>query len=325
MTTTVQLPAQMKAWIWSKAARTISLSMGAAIPSLGRHDVLIANKAIGLNPVDWKFIETDRGDLWTDGHIPGVDGAGVVVAVGDKSNEHWLGISVCYHQSLQRSGSFAEYTAIDHRTLIRLPEMMARNQAAAFPCPVMTAWQAIEKIPIQHGAEILITGASGAVGRMLVQLADVRGFKVTAIASLKRHEALFALGANVCVECTEQLLQKFYAIFDTVSGEHAEELASRVEANGHLICIMGRLEKAAVPGFSTAISQHEVALNALHGSGTSAQWRHFTQEAEKLINLVNRGEFKSPDIYVARFEQIADALREFKCNRKALKYVVEVE
>ncbi len=323
MSSIEHLPERMEAWTWSKAERAISLSEQ-AVPTLGKQDVLVMNKAIGLNPVDWKFIETDRGDLWSDGQIPGVDGAGVVIAVGDTSNNHWLGVPVCYHQSLDRDGSFAEYTAIDARTLIRLPEQMAWTEAAAFPCPVMTAWQAIEKVPDQQGADILIAGASGAVGRILVQLAHARGFKVTALASLKRHEELSALGADVCVEFTDQLIQPFYAIFDTVSDEHAEQLAPRVEANGHLICIMGRLERTAVPGFSTAISQHEVALNALHSTGSVAQWQRFIQAGEKLINQVYQGKLKGPSIHKAKFDQLAEALQEFKGNRKALKYSVEV-
>jgi NADPH:quinone reductase-like Zn-dependent oxidoreductase len=323
MSSTEALPERMKAWIWSMAERAISLSEQ-AVPTLGKRDILVMNKAIGLNPVDWKFIETDLGDLWSDGQIPGVDGAGIVMAVGDEDNNHWLGVPVCYHQSLYRGGSFAEYTAIDARTLIRLPEQMAWTEAAAFPCPVMTAWQAIEKVPDQQGADILIAGASGAVGRILVQLAHARSFKVTTLASLKRHEELSALGADVCVESTDQLIQSFYAIFDTVSDEHAKQLASRVEANGHLICIMGRLERAAVPGFSSAISQHEVALNALHGTGSLAQWKRFTQAGEKLINQVYQGELKGPDIHVTHFDQLADALREFKDNRKALKYALEM-
>jgi NADPH:quinone reductase-like Zn-dependent oxidoreductase len=323
MSTIEPLPEQMKAWVWSKEARVISLS-DQAVPTLAQHDVLIMNKAVGLNPVDWKFIETDLGDRWSHGHIPGVDGAGVVIAVGDASNQHWLGAAVCYHQSLYRSGSFAEYTAIDARTLISLPKQMTWMGAAAFPCPVMTAWQAIEKVPVQQGVDILITGAGGAVGRILVQLARARGFKVTAQASRKRHSELSELGADLCIESTEQLAQPFYAIFDTVSAEHAEQLASGVEANGHLVCIMGRLEKAAVPVFSTAISQHEVALNALHGTGSVVQWQRFTQMAEKLLNQFYQGELKGPDIHVVKFDQLAEALREFKSNRKALKYTIEL-
>lgn len=323
MSTLEPLPARMRAWTWSRAERVISLAEQ-AVPALGPQDVLVKNRASGLNPVDWKCIETDLGDLWPDGQIPGVDGAGVVVAVGDASNSHRLGEAVCYHQSLHRGGSFAEYTAVDARALIRLPQKMGWAEAAAFPCPVMTAWQAIEKVPTQPGAHILITGAAGAVGRSLVQLARARGFKVTALAASKRHSALRALGAELCIESIAQLTQACYAVFDTLSAEHAEQLASRVEANGHLVCIMGRLERAVVPGFSTAVSQHEVALNALHGTGSVAQWQRFTQAGETLIKQLCEGELKGPDIHRARFDQLAAALRECQGKRRALKYVVEL-
>ncbi|WP_141202178.1 alcohol dehydrogenase catalytic domain-containing protein [Oceanimonas doudoroffii] len=323
MITMESLPDSMQAWIWAKSERAISLATQ-AMPDPGPGDVLIANKAIGLNPVDWKFIDAALGEQWSDGHIPGVDGAGVVVAVGDESLRHWLGVPVCYHQSLLRNGSFAEYTAIDARTIMRMPERMSWSEAAAFPCPVMTAWQAIEKIPTPLDAEILITGASGAVGRILVQLARARGFHITVIASGARHDSLMELGAHRCVESASQLEARYFAVFDTVGAAHAETLASYVEANGHLICIMGRLEKAVVPLFSTAISQHEVALNALHGTGSEAQWQRFAREGERLLHQQYQGGLKGPDMLVEPFERLDAALLEFKSHRKALKYGIEL-
>ncbi|MCE0761110.1 alcohol dehydrogenase [Marinobacter sp. G11] len=314
-------PELMQAWVWSKADRAIELAER-PMPTLGAGQVLVANKAIGLNPVDWKFIESDRGELWQDGQIPGVDGAGVVVAVADERDRHWLGVPVCYHQSLLQNGSFAEYTALNARALIRLPQALAWTAAAAFPCPVMTAWQAIEKIPTQVAAKILISGASGAVGRVLIQLAKARGFHVTAVASGTRHDILMELGASRCVAELEYLQDSFFAVFDTVSGAHAAQLAPYVEANGHLVCIQDRLEHAVVAPFSTAISQHEVALNALHSTGSDSQWQRFTEAAETLVQQHHLGELVGPDTRVAEFAQLKEALSEFKNQRKALKYCV---
>lgn len=318
------LPAAMKAWVWSKADQTISLAQQ-PLPTLNMGDVLVANKAIGLNPVDWKFIETDLGGIWPDGRIPGVDGAGVVVAVANDHLRHWLGVAVCYHQSLNCDGSYAEYTAIDARTVIRIPSQMSWTQASAFPCPVMTAWQALEKIPAQPGARIMVTGASGAVGRALVQLAKLRQFNVTAVASERRRASLHDLGADHSIATPEAAGGAFYAVFDTVSDVHAETLAPMVEANGHLVCIMGRLERTVVPPFSTAISQHEVALNALHGSGSDAQWQRFTREAEVMVKKFHRGELTPPDTWVDAFDRLDEALQAFKSHRKALKYSIELD
>lgn len=69
---------------------------------------------------------------------------------------------------LQREGSYAEFTLLKAEVLLRIPDELDFAAAAAFPCPALTAWQAIEKIPTRPGAQLLIAGAGGSVGHFLV-------------------------------------------------------------------------------------------------------------------------------------------------------------
>lgn len=113
--------------------------------------MLIRNVVIGLNPVDWKVLG-GRLVSWQPGHVPGVDGAGVVVAVGENVSASWIGQRVAYHQSLSRHGSFAEYTSVKARAVLRVPASVSWEQAASLPCPALTAWLALKATTVMSDA-----------------------------------------------------------------------------------------------------------------------------------------------------------------------------
>ncbi|MGL5239759.1 MAG: alcohol dehydrogenase catalytic domain-containing protein [Kluyvera ascorbata] len=71
------------AWTWQNSAEPHDLQLERiAIPQPAAGDVLVRNQVIGLNPVDWKVLTPGLVD-WQTGHVPGVDGAGTVVALGE--------------------------------------------------------------------------------------------------------------------------------------------------------------------------------------------------------------------------------------------------
>ena len=128
--------------------------------------------------------------------LPGLDGAGTVVEVGKDVRGVVPGQRIAYHQDLHRNGSFASHTAVNQKTLLRVPDILPLSLAAALPCPLMTAWQAIEKIPRMPEADVLITGAGGMVGRFLVQPAVQRNYRVKAMASARHHKTLRQLAST---------------------------------------------------------------------------------------------------------------------------------
>lgn len=147
---TQDLPTNDRAWTWQGERDPAALRLEErALPAPGVGEVLVRNEAIGLNPVDWKAL---GGPSIRSGHVPGVDGAGVVAAVGEGVPAEWLGRRVAYHGDLRRHGSFAEYTLLPRRVLMRLPDALAFEAAAAFPCPGLTAWRALDKLPVRPGA-----------------------------------------------------------------------------------------------------------------------------------------------------------------------------
>lgn len=317
-----------RAWTWQGSDNPADLVLEQVeLPELGAGEVLVRNAVIGLNPVDWKVLRGLPG--WQPGHVPGVDGAGAVVAVGDDVPDSWLGRRIAYHQSLHKPGSFGEYTAIAARTLLHLPDAVDFTVGASFPCPALTAWLALEKLPTRHKAPLLISGAGGAVGHYLVQLAAARGFTVTAICNPRHWGRLRALGAGDCIPGAlpadqpwpESKAGRFFAAIDSVSADHAARLTPAIEANGHIVCIQDRLEQWPCPPFGPALSMHEVALGALHQFGDDAAWKRLTEAGQWMLGELAAGRLQPEATLIEDFStlpRLLDALRHRRFSGKPL-------
>lgn len=314
---TFSLPDDYRAWVYLGGELPQGLALQRlAIPALQADEVLVQNHAIGLNPVDWKVM--------TAGSVPGVDAAGIVVQVGDAQHQEWLGKRVAYHQNLQAQGSFAEYTPMKARSLMVMPDDLGFAQAASFPCPGLTAWQALEKVPTQPGLPLLISGAGGAVGHFLVQLANVRGYHITTLSHARHHARLQALGADVTLEKDSDLSGQFYAVIDSTNADHAAELASVLEANGHLVAIQGRVETWPCAPFGRALSMHEVALGALHQHGGDVQWQRLMRQGEQLLAQLAAGQLRAEERHDFAFDDISDQLIALKHRNFSGKQVIIV-
>ncbi|NBF05912.1 zinc-binding dehydrogenase [Pseudomonas sp. Fl5BN2] len=322
------------AWGWPQGKGLQGLKLiRKPLPRPAAHELLVANTAIALNPVDWKMIEWGPDD-WSDGHVPGVDGAGVIVAAGSAVPMR-PGTRVAYHQALNRDGSFAEYSLIDARCAIALPDALDDALAAALPCPGLTALQALDKLPQGGTEDVLVVGAGGAVGNLLVQMAVQQGFRVWASASPAHHEALLSAGVTGVLDYHRQGwqnelqsrlgLRRLHALFDTVSGEHAAGLAPLLGYNGHLVCIQDRQETAPLPAFSTALSLHEVALNSVHAHGSESDWRAYQRNGTALLKQVAEGQLKPSALLPFSFAELPEKLRSLKDGERVGKWVARLQ
>lgn len=327
------LPQDHEVWAWRGRGEPGALRLETRpLPVPGPGEVLLENRAIGLNPVDWKMISWSHPD-WQPGHVPGVDGCGVVIAAGDDLSL-LLGRRFAYHQGLARDGSFASHTVLAAESLIPVPAEMDDLTAAALPCPGLTAWQALAKLPGSGGRDILVSGAGGAVGLILTQLALRAGYRVWATAAPAHLRALMALGVcgvfNYRTSDWHEALtaalgpRRLHAVFDTVSGDHARSLAPMLGYNGHLVCIQDRQETAPLPAFSTAISMHEVALNSVHDWATAEDWLLWRNAGRVLFDLAASRELQLPLVRTVDFSDLAHALGQIKNGAAAGKFVVRL-
>src|SRR5437879_5472287 len=145
-------------------------------PQLGENQLLVKVRAAAVNPVDWK-IRDGLGELFgmKPPLILGCEVAGTVeigsgnLAPGDE----------VYGYLGTHSGGYAEYAVAPATEFVRKPKQIDFDTAASVPVGALTAWQSMFDLgKLGSGQRILITGASGAVGSMAVQLAKVKGAHV---------------------------------------------------------------------------------------------------------------------------------------------------
>ncbi|MFC0205788.1 zinc-binding dehydrogenase [Novosphingobium soli] len=311
------LPDSYRAWTWQGDAEPCALIMETrALGSPGPGEVLVRNVAVGLNPIDWKVLD-GRLD-WQPGHFPGVDGAGVVVRIGTDVPESWLGHRVAYHQSLTAHGSYADFVPIHADVLLDVPDGLDLEIAASVPCPALTAWLALAKLPELPGASMLVSGAGGAVGNYLVQLAHRRGWRVTVSCHERHRERLLSLGAAAWVPGPlapgeawagqAWAGERFTAVINSVRGEHAARLAPALRANGHLVCIQDRIETWPDPPFTRSVSLHEVALGAMHAYGDAEDWARLTEVGAALLADIAAGRLQPEPLVEGTFGTLPDHL-----------------
>jgi NADPH:quinone reductase-like Zn-dependent oxidoreductase len=207
-------------------------------------EVLVHNRAVAVNPVDWK-IRDGLGELF-ELQLPivlGCEIAGTIEEIGSDVRDFNAGDPVYGFISLQRNGGYAEYTIAKPDEIAPKPESFDFDNAAAVAVGALTSWQAIfDAANLQAGQRILITGASGGVGSMAVQLAKAKGAFVIATASSKNENFVRSLGADEFVDYTrekfEQRANQIDVVFDTVGGDTLERSFETLRRNGYLVSIV---------------------------------------------------------------------------------------
>lgn len=165
--------------------------------------------------------------------VLGIELAGVVDAVGEKVTRFKVGDEVL-GTGLEDFGGYGEYACISaDLPIVRKPEGMSFEEAAAIPVGARTAMHFLRKADIQPGQSVLVYGASGSVGTYAVQLAKHDGAHVTGVCSQKNADLVRELGADEVVSYQEpdwaEQLGTFDVVFVAVD-KLPFELASRLLA-----------------------------------------------------------------------------------------------
>ena len=188
-------------------------------PEPAGRDLLVAVKAVSVNPVDTK-VRRRAAPPAGEFKVLGYDAAGVVEAVGPEVKLFKPGDQVFYAGSNQRSGTNAEFHLVDERIVGRKPASLDFAPAAALPLTAITAWELLfDRLNVQPGKShdprtLLIIGGAGGVGSMLIQLAR-RLTGLTVVATASRPESrkwCLELGAHAVVDHSQKLPPQLAAL-----------------------------------------------------------------------------------------------------------------
>ena len=151
--------------------------------------VLIAVKAIGVNPVDTYLRSGKQGYSPKCPYTPGFDAAGTVQAVGESVTTVSVGARVYCGRTV--SGAYSEQVVCDQHQVHLLPEHVSFAQGAAIGVPYVTAYRALfYRAYAEPGDVILVHGASGGVGLAAVQIARAAGMAVIGTAGTEQGRQL---------------------------------------------------------------------------------------------------------------------------------------
>src|SRR5437868_8501234 len=209
-------------------------------PQPGENQLLVKVKAAAVNPVDWKIRE-GLGEIFglKLPLILGCEVAGTVEAVGNNVEDFAPGEDV-YGYLGAHSGGYAEYVAAPASEFVHKPKQIDFDTAASVPVAALTAWQGIfDHGKLASGQRILITGASGAVGSMAVQLAKNKGARVIGTGSGRNEEFVRKLGADEFIDYKkakfEEEVSAVDVVFDTVGGETQDRAFQTLKRGGVLV------------------------------------------------------------------------------------------
>jgi NADPH:quinone reductase-like Zn-dependent oxidoreductase len=173
---------------------------------LAGDEVLIRVRAAGVG--NWDEIVRTGG--WDVGPRPpmalGVEAAGLVTAVGSTVTEWAPGDEVMTHPfPLRDQGTWAPTLIAPSGSIGRKPAGVSWEAAAVFPVPALTAAQVLdEALEVGPGDRLLVNGAGGATGRLLVSLGALRGAEVIATAGPRSRAPVAALGACEVIDYHER-------------------------------------------------------------------------------------------------------------------------
>jgi NADPH:quinone reductase-like Zn-dependent oxidoreductase len=193
----------------TKAADVLRLERTAR-PAIAANEVLVQVRAAGVDRGTWHMMAGQPylmrvlgfGFRRPKAQVPGMDMAGVVVAVGSEVTRFGAGDEVL---GVGR-GTFAEYAAAQEAKLVRKPAALGFQQAAVLTVSGLAALQGLRDAGrIKAGQKVLVIGASGGVGSYAVQLARVLGAaEVTGVCSTAKAGLVRSLGADHVIDYTRE-------------------------------------------------------------------------------------------------------------------------
>lgn len=265
-------------------------------PAPAANEALVAVRAFGVNRGELTLVA--RREDWQ----PGQDVAGQVVqaaadGTGPQTGERVAGLAEWH--------GWAETAAVPSHRLALIPHGVDFETAAALPMAGTTAANLVRAAGSLLGTRLLITGASGGVGHIAVQLAVLGGADVTAVASAKRADALRGYGARVVgdVDDTEG---PFDVVLESAGGPALDAALARI-APGGLVLIFGNSSREPSTIDFTSFFGHEEAtirsyFSARH-EADAGRW------LAMLLDLVAAGRLHVEVGFRASWDQLNDALQ----------------
>lgn len=297
--------------------------MDVPMPAVGPSDYIVRVVAASVNAFDWKIAKGMLANNFSfDFPVTiGRDFAGVISHAGGATESFNVGDAVfgCTVGRSLHHGSLAEYVSTASACFTAKPPLLSFAKAAALPLSGLTALSCVEPLGLRAGQTILVVGAPGGVGSLVVQLAARAGATVLATGLPEDTDYLTGLGAASVIDYREGLEARVRELFpDGVDA--AVDLVNRGED-------FMRTAGLVVRGGAIASTHRQADPEKLAERGltaVNATSNPETASLARLGELAAAGEISASIVGTYTLEQAIDALTYIRDNHVRGKYVVEV-
>ncbi len=256
-------------------------------PSPRPDELLLRVEAVSLN----------RGEVRgaaraAEGAVPGWDVAGTVIAPAQFGASPATGTRIV---ALLDSGGWAERVAVPVSRAAVIPEGVTTEVAATLPIAGLTVARALELAEPLPSKRLLITGGSGGVGQLAIQLAALGGAEVTAVSSRPaQHAELQRLGAGTIVASIEDAQGSFDLILESVGGRSLAKAIELVGREGVVVTIGNSSEQDTTFNARTLYAKGAAGIYGLLIFEEVASGRVGAEDLERLLALVRDRKLEAP-------------------------------
>ncbi len=298
-------------------------------PEPASNQVLVEVRAIGVNYIDIYYREGIYPAALP--FTPGQEGAGVILKVGDSVDGFRVGERVAWCMYL---GAYAEYAAVPEKHLVRIPDSISFEQAAAILLQGMTAqYLATSTFPLRPGNVALLHAGAGGVGLLLTQIAARSGAHIIATVSTEEKAKLAReAGAHDVVLYTEENFEDaVQRITDGRGVDVVYDSVGRETFEQSLKCLRPRGMMVLYGASSGAVAPVDPIQLSLRGSLflTRPSLSHYTLSREELdarskdvFQRLERGDLQLRVYQTFPLTQAAEAHRELQSRRTTGKLLL---
>jgi tumor protein p53-inducible protein 3 len=304
-------------------------------PQIKPTEVLVRVHATALNRADILQREGKYPPPPGASELMGLEAAGEIYDTGDEVPGEWQAgdLVMC----LLAGGGHAEQVAVDYRLLMRVPNRLTLEQAAALPEVFLTAYQTLFwEADAKKGETVLIHAGASGVGTAAIQLAKAKGLSVIVTASKGKHQICLDLGADLAIDYKEEdFVEKVkgftagigaHIVLDFIGGPYLQKNLEVLAVEGRLIQI------AMMGGAKSEINLMPVLTKRLQIKGTTLRARSLTYKHELIrafegdfMEAVDAGDIRPYIDTVYALEDIREAHAHMEANRNVGKIVLEVQ
>lgn len=282
-------------------------------PEAAPHQALITTQHIALNFGELKYV----AEMRKPGEVPGWDASGIVTRAAADGSGPQVGARVV---GFGGSGAWAQVRAVDTRELAVVPQAVELGEASTLSVAGVTALRALRALGPVVGRRVLITGASGGVGRFGVQLAARAGAHViAAVGSEARAAGLRELGAGEVVVGLEKVREPVFGVLETVGGALLSQALTLVGRDGSLQSIGAASGKSSTVDF-----EGERRRAGGRSIGIFYVGNEFGADLTYLLTLLERKQLDPQVGWRGSWDRVSEAASALLERRVAGKAVLDV-